>query len=117
MVVDAVFDGRIQLLISAHLVSEYSRILSRPKQVARLRLERTWIESYIAGFVQGAVTEEPPRAAQSCPDPHDQMLWDLLAAWPDAVLVTGERLLQQSDHFPGRILSPREFVETYLAEG
>jgi predicted nucleic acid-binding protein len=64
--------------------------------------------------VEGAATEEPHPAPQVCPDPTDQMLWDLLAERPEATLVTGERRLQQSDHFPGRVLSPRQFVERYL---
>lgn len=116
IVVAAVFQRKIQLLVSPQLVAEYRRILSRPKQVARLGFETARIEGYVTEFVSQAVTDEPRRAAQDCPDPTDQMLWDLLAARSDAILVTGEHLLQQSDHFPGRVRSPREFVEGYLAD-
>ena len=38
----------------------------------------------------------------------------LLENNPEAVLVTGEGVLLRSDHFPGRILSPRDFVARYL---
>jgi predicted nucleic acid-binding protein len=58
----------------------------------------------------------PDAALTAAPDPDDQHVWDLLAVFPNANLITGDRLLLQSNDFPGRILSPREFVERYLAD-
>jgi predicted nucleic acid-binding protein len=113
-VVDAVFHQTVELLVSAALVAEYRLVLARPKQTARHRLSSSELEAYISSFVAGAATEEPHPAPQICPDPTDQMLWDLLAERPDAILATGEGRLQRSDHFPGRVLSPREFVKRYL---
>lgn len=108
--------GRIAGLESLALLSEYLRVLSDPRLIRRHQLGPSQLQRYLTELADIATIDEPQRAAQSCPDPADQMLWDLLEARPEAILVTGERLLQQSDHFPGRILSPREFVETYLAE-
>jgi len=115
-VLDAVMAGSIFVLVSPALLSEYARVLSDVRLTRRHRLNPEQLERYLKDFAARAVADEPVADVLSCPDPADQMLWDLLAAWPDAILVTGERLLQRSDHFPGRILSPREFVETYLAE-
>ena len=46
--------------------------------------------------------------------PDDQHLWGLLAAEPEAVLVTGDKALLESEAFPGRIVNPRAFVDAHL---
>ena len=47
----------------------------------------------------------------SAPDPNDRHLWDLLAARPEAILVTGDRKLLQDPPAGVSVLSPRGFVE------
>ena len=44
------------------------------------------------------------------PDPGDQLLWNLLAAKPDLLLVTGDKLLQKDSGMRGRVISARAFV-------
>ena len=52
-----------------------------------------------------------PVASVPAPDPGDQVLWDLLAARSDLVLVTGDKRLVEDAGMRGRVVSPREFVE------
>jgi uncharacterized protein len=42
--------------------------------------------------------------------PGDQLLWDLLAARADLLLVTGDKQSLQDAGMHGRVISPREFV-------
>jgi exonuclease SbcC len=51
-----------------------------------------------------------PLAAPSAPDPGDQLLWALLAAKPDLVLVTGDKLPLRDKGMHGRVISPQAFV-------
>jgi predicted nucleic acid-binding protein len=48
---------------------------------------------------------EPP------PDPGDQLLWDLLAARADLLLITGDMALQRDAEMRSRVLSPQAFIE------
>jgi len=89
-------------------------VLLKRELVARHGLEPSLIHRLVDRLEEGSVFDLPPTAAHTCPDPRDQLLWDLLENNPEAVLVTGEGVLQRSDHFPGRILSPRDFVARYL---
>lgn len=111
--VAAGMDGAVGLLVSPALIAEYVDVLRR----ARLRRWHGLSEETILRFVDRlacvATSIEPPPSPVACPDPGDQHLWDLLAAVPDAILVTGDRKLLDSQDFPGRIVSPRECVERY----
>lgn len=115
MVMRSLLEDRHSPLLSEELLEEYRRVLSRTRAIA-------W-----HGWSQGAISElvaalqligrvVPLGVGPACPDPRDQHLWDLVATEPACILVTGERALLQSDHFPGRVLSPRQFVEQYLAD-
>jgi predicted nucleic acid-binding protein len=102
-------------LVSPALLDEYRLVLRRPAAV-RFHGRTDEAIDRLLGTVEELSQLVAPAAGPACPDPTDQHLWDLLAGVPEAVLVTGERLLLSSGHFPGRILSPREFVERYLGE-
>lgn len=102
------------LLVSPPLMRQYARVLNKPELVSRHHLEPAEQTAYLSDFFLDAEVDAPPRAARNCPDPRDQMLWDLLEANPEAILVTGEHALRRSDHFPGRVFTPREFVERHL---
>lgn len=54
---------------------------------------------------------EPAPSTSPAPDPGDQHLWDLLAAAPTAVLVTGDQLLLEHPPEGRSALSPKSFVE------
>jgi len=100
--------------VSQRLRAEYQRVLSRPKWLPIHGFTVAGIEQFLDAFLCRAEVVEPPTARIASPDPDDQLLWDLLAFVGEAVPVSGDKLLCESGHFPGRILSPREFVDHYL---
>ena len=52
-----------------------------------------------------------PGAGSPAPDAGDQLLWDLLAAKPDLLLVTGDKALQRDAAMRSRELSPQAFAD------
>jgi len=108
-----VVSGQLQLLASEVLLEEYATTFWRPKLAKLHGYTPEKIPGYLASIRALTTVIEPPPCGLPAPDPGDQHLWDLLAEVPDAVLVTGDTALRQSNHFPGRILTPREFVERY----
>jgi len=57
-----------------------------------------------------AIASDAPVTAPPAPDPGDPLLWELLAARADLVLVTGDKLLLQDMGMQGRVISPQAFV-------
>ena len=102
------------ILVSPALIAEYRHVLAKPDLVKRHGFTREEQDTLLDALLTNAIVDAPPRAARDCPDKRDQHHWDLLEANPEAILVTGEHALLRSDHFPGRVLSPRQFVERYL---
>lgn len=102
-----------QLLVSLPLLNEYRRVLGSSKGLAYLGITTEQLERLVGDIADHAQIE-PGGIGPTCPDPDDQHLWDLLAVGPEAVLVTGEHALLRSSHYPGRIFSPRQFVERFL---
>lgn len=100
------------LLFSPALLEEYLRVLRKPAAVERHRLGDGDIRTLIGGL-QSLGVGAAPLAGPPCPDPRDQHLWNLLSFDPQSILVTGERVLLASEDFPGRVLSPRQFVEQF----
>ncbi len=107
----AVLSG--QMLVSPALLDEYRRVLGHPRGLSYLGIATVDLD-ILLDFIAGAALIAPGGLGPECPDPGDQHLWDLLAAGPNSILVTGDRKLLASQHFPGRILSPRDFVDSFL---
>jgi putative PIN family toxin of toxin-antitoxin system len=102
------------LLLSAELVAEYRNVLLRPRIAVAHKLDRRTVDVLLTGLMEGSELLDPPRSSTAAPDPADQHLWDLVAAVPDAFLVTGDHALLRSAEFPGRVVSPRDFLEHHL---
>ena len=51
-----------------------------------------------------------PPSPQPAPDPKDQMLWDLLAAHSDLVLITGDARLLEASDAPGPVWTPAQWM-------
>ena len=114
--VDAVFGGdQFTAIVSDELLAEYREVPVREGALKRFGKSRAEVLEFLEAL-RAVGREVVTVPGPPCPDPRDQHLWDLLASEPRAVLVTGERVLLGSGHFPGRILSPRDFVERYLEE-
>ncbi|MGB4862804.1 MAG: hypothetical protein WBO97_10105, partial [Tepidiformaceae bacterium] len=100
--------------VTGRLLAEYTDVLLRPSVQPRHRLPDDAVGHLVDSIRRRSLTLMPPKAIVQAPDPGDQHLWDLLAGYPEVVLVTGDPLLLASTDFPRRIYSPRQFVEQFL---
>jgi len=73
----------------------------------------TKLDQFLKVLLIRAVVDYPRPAPVRAPDPDDQMLWDLLHAVPESMLVTGEAALSRAPDFAGRIFTPRQFVDRF----
>jgi predicted nucleic acid-binding protein len=83
-------------------------VLVRPSLRKLHGLTLKQIETILTDLAQHAIVLEPV-AGPPAPDPGDQLLWDLLAARADLLLVTGDKLLLNDTSMQGRVLTPAEF--------
>ena len=96
-------------VVSGPLLAEYREVLARPN-VSRLHgLDSEALDALVAAIARHA-TLLAPVPAPAAPDPGDQMLWELLAAREDLVLVTGDKLLQRDRGMRGRVISAEAFL-------
>lgn len=91
------------------VVSEACAVLVRPGLRKLHGLTVAEIETLLTDIAQHAIVLAPV-ATTPAPDPGDQLLWQLLAAKSDLLLVTGDELLLRNTGMRGRVLSPSEFV-------
>ena len=82
----------------------------RPRVRALHRLAVGEIETILTGLAQHAIVLIPV-AARPATDRGDQLLWDLLAARTDLVLVTGDKRLIKDGGMRGRVVSAADFVD------
>ena len=105
--------GGILYLMSSDLLDEYSSVLRRPN-LARLHgRTNEEINRLLADLVANAMWRDPV-VSEDSPDAGDNHLWALLASHPQALLVTGDRLLLENPPSRASVISPRRFVDTFL---
>ena len=97
--------------VSTPLLAEYREVLGRPALHKLHALDGEAIESLVAGIAHHAIVVEPAACAPA-PDPGDQMLWELLAARADLILVTSDKLLLRDRAMRGRVITPQAFLAT-----
>jgi predicted nucleic acid-binding protein len=97
--------GHWPILVCEALLDEWHDVLRRPAIRARHRQDDAAIDALIDALVRRAVHLGPPRGTRA-PDDGDQMLWDLLDAEPQAVLLTLDALLLKNRRMRGRVWSP-----------
>ena len=97
-------------VVSEALLAEYRTVLVRPSLRKLHGLTISEVETILTDLAQHAIVLAPV-AAPPAPDPGDQLLWELLAACVDLVLVTGDKLLLQDVAMQGRVMSPRVFLQ------
>ena len=110
-ILDGMLAATFPFVISEALLAEYRTVLVRPALRKLHGLTVAEVEIILTDLAQHAIVLTPV-AAPPAPDPGDQLLWELLAARADLVLVTGDKLLLQQSGAKGRVLSPREFVSS-----
>ena len=113
---DAMLDGRLIYLLSADLLREYRAVVLRPKLARIHGLNETEIDALLTDITANALWRDPPTDdLHQSPDPHDGHLWALLACEPSAVLVTGDRLLQENPRPGGLVISPARWASDFRA--
>jgi putative PIN family toxin of toxin-antitoxin system len=106
-------DGMLQaawpFAVSEALLAEYHAVLARPGLRKQHGLTLAEIETVLTAIAQHAIVLQPANAP-AAPDAGDQLLWDLLAARSDLLLVTGDKRLVQDRGMAGRVFTPAEFL-------
>ena len=114
LIVDAMLDGRLVYLMSEQLLNEYSSVLRRESLVRLHGLNSRELDLLLTYLVANAMWRKPV-VAPDAPDFGDQHLWDLLAAYPQSRLVTGDQALLKKPPAGVSVVSPRHLVDTILA--
>lgn len=110
----AIREGMHVAVLSPALVAEYRDVLNRPQVVRWHGLQPPLPDRLVTEMLRFALAVDPPPAVAVAPDPGDSHLWARLNAVADVVLVTGDKALLTSEHFPGRIVAPRAFADAHL---
>lgn len=101
-------EGTESIVVSTDLLAEYRAVLLRKTVIGEAD-----IDAVMKAILSHALISNPPPAAQAAPDPGDNHLWALLAAHPEACLVTGDTALIEGRN-DGRALNPRDRLELWL---
>ena len=108
-IVDGMLAAAFPFVVSEALLAEYRTVLVRPNLRKLHGLTVAEVEAILTDLVQHAIVLAPV-AGPLAPDPGDQLLWGLLAARADLLLVTGDKLLLRDAGMHGRVMTPQAFV-------
>lgn len=114
-IVAAGIKGRFRPVCCDEILLEFRSVALRPKLIKLHRQGPAEVERFLQRWVQRSMHRRAPKAPLAAPDPQDQMLWDLLAADSDLLLVTGDLKLLNSRDFAGRKLSPATLLTSHLS--
>lgn len=109
-ILDGMLAAAFPFAVSEALLGEYRTVLLRPAMRKLHALSVDEIERLLTNLARHAIVLAP-KATPRAPDAGDQFLWNLLAARPDLVLITGDKRLLQDTVMRGRVVSPRAFVD------
>lgn len=107
---DGMLAATFPFVVSEALLAEYHAVLVRPALRKLHGLSVMDVEALLTDIAQHAIVLAPVAAA-SAPDPGDQLLWDLLAARDDLLLVTGDKALLHDAGMHPRVLTPQSFLQ------
>lgn len=110
-ILDGMLAAAFPFVVSEALLAEYRAVLVRPALRKQHGLTVAEIERLLTDIAQHAIVLAPG-VGSPAPDAGDQLLWDLLAARQDLLLVTGDKALQRNAAMQARVLSPQAFVES-----
>jgi predicted nucleic acid-binding protein len=108
-ILDGMLAAAFPFVVSEALLAEYRAVLVRPNLRKLHGLTIAEVEAILTDLAQHAIVLAPV-GAPPAPDPGDQLLWGLLAARGDLVLVTGDKLLLRDAGMKGRVISPSVFL-------
>lgn len=103
-VLDAVLDGRVQLIYDARILVEYRDVLHRP----RLKLAPAKIQAFLNGL-RGQAVVTPRALVVNAPDSDDIVFVEAALATTDRTIVTGNLAHYPSEILHGaRVLTPAQ---------
>ena len=108
-ILDGMLAAAFPFVVSEALLAEYRTVLVRPVLRKQHGLTVAEVEAILTDLAQHAIVLVPV-GARPAPDPGDQLLWELLSARADLVLITGDKLLLRDAGMQGRVISPSAFV-------
>ena len=108
-ILDGMLAAEFPFVVSEALLAEYRTVLVRPNLRKLHGLTVAEVDAILTDLAQHAIVLTPIKAPPA-PDPGDQLLWELLAARTDLLLITGDKLLLRDSGMQGRIVSPQTFV-------
>lgn len=111
-ILDGMLAARFRFAVSEALLAEYRDVLARPRLCKAHGLDTAERETLLTEIAQHAIVLRPV-ATHPAPDPGDQHLWELLAAHPDLLLVTGDKLLREDAVMSPRLLTAEAFVASW----
>jgi uncharacterized protein len=109
-ILDGMLAAAFPFVVSEALLAEYRAVLVRPVLRKLHGLTVTQVGTLLTDIAQHAIVL-PPGVGAPTPDPGDQLLWDLLAAKPDLLLITGDKALQRDAAMCSRVVSPQASVD------
>jgi len=112
-IISAMLDGKLLYLLSPQLLGEYRTVLNRPKLSRQHQLNGQEIDRLLTELTANAIWREPTQST-GAPDPGDDHLWDLMAAHPGSILVTGDRLLLESPPDHSSVISPKTCLDSFM---
>jgi len=90
-ILDGMLAALFPFVVSEAFLAEYRAVLVRPKLRNLHGLTEDEVDAILTDLAQHAIVLVPVKASPA-PDPGDQMLWELLAARADLLLITGDML-------------------------
>jgi putative PIN family toxin of toxin-antitoxin system len=108
-ILDGMLTAAFRFAVSEALLAEYHAVLVRPPLRKLHGLTVSEVETILIDLSQNAIVLTPVDAAPA-PDPGDQLLWNLLAARADLMLVTGDKRLIRDVGMRGRVIEPSAFA-------
>jgi putative PIN family toxin of toxin-antitoxin system len=108
-ILDGMLAAAFAFVVSEALLAEYRTVLVRPKLRKFHGMTVAEVDAILTDIAQHAIVLTPV-AGPHAPDPGDQLLWGLLAARADLLLVTGDNLLLLDAGMRGRVIAPQAFV-------
>ena len=108
-ILDGMLAAAFPFVVSEALLAEYRTVLLRPNLRKLHGLTVAQVETILTDLAQHAIVLAPVATAPA-PDPGDQLMWEVLAARADLLLITGDKLLLRDSGMQGRVVSPQAFV-------
>lgn len=110
--VNDMLTGRLIFVLSPALLTEYRAVLLRPRISERHGLTEAEVDQILIELTANAKWSEPGHDPDhQAPDQGDGHLWALLHAHPEAILMTGDRLLIDKPRPGSRVVMPTAYKD------